>query len=230
MYLFRCIDKDGNERWDSGRDPMNFPAPFRACIIGKPGSGKSSICKNILLAANPPYDQVYIAYPNACRDRETEWDCVEPNVMFNDVPSADELYEHVYDHSQNGAHQKKILIIDDVDINKGSSRERQERLNQLLKNESSHGNLSLCFNTHSFFDTPNLVRKMCNVFIVFPTTSRRELREIGERIGAANLSKLFELCCTSDRDSLCFDLTIDSPYKLRKNMTKILDPELIKLK
>ena len=54
-------DKLGwHERWDSKRDMLNFPHPYRFCISSVPNSGKTNLIKNILLRANPSFKKIYL--------------------------------------------------------------------------------------------------------------------------------------------------------------------------
>ena len=42
-------DKDFHESWYRGRNALNIPHPWRAVILGKPNSGKSTVIKNLLI-------------------------------------------------------------------------------------------------------------------------------------------------------------------------------------
>ena len=55
-------DKGFHEKWKEGRNKLNIPHPFRILALGPPGSGKSTIAKNILLRANPPFEKVFIIH------------------------------------------------------------------------------------------------------------------------------------------------------------------------
>lgn len=226
MYQFKSCDKDNHERWAPGRDPLNFPGPYIALLIGKPNRGKTACIKSMLCAADPPFDEIIVVYPEGCTGRPTEYDIVDPTCVLNDIPSIDELEEHVFDHSIENS--KRCMIIDDIELSSKCPRQRIENLNTLLRYGSSHKFLTIYVANQSFFDLPPICKKMASVVNLWQTSSRREMKECGERIGVANLPKLFEMCCNSDYDSLCFDMTPNSPYKLRKNMVKILDESLLK--
>ena len=118
---------------------------------------------------------------------------------------------------------KTLVIIDDVeysDLNK----EQQARMNKLVRYVSSHKNVTCYFTHQNFFSLPSLIRKLCNVFIIFKPRSTMELKLISNRIGMkpSDIDYIFENICDQYRDSLCVDLTYNTPAKLRKNIwTKI---------
>ena len=39
---YHSADKRLIEEWTPGRDPANFPSPFRMLLLGPPGGGKTS--------------------------------------------------------------------------------------------------------------------------------------------------------------------------------------------
>ena len=55
-------DKEFHEAWDKGRNLLNIPHPFRAVFLGPPGSGKSTAVKNILMRADPCFENIIIIH------------------------------------------------------------------------------------------------------------------------------------------------------------------------
>ncbi len=92
-------------------------------------------------------------------------------------------------------------------------------MNKLVRYGSSHKNLTLYFTHQNFFSLPILVRKLCNVFIIWKPG---ELKMIAKRAGmkAEELEYIFENICTDYRHSLCIDLPFKTPEILRKNIWK----------
>ena len=58
----KCSDKGFQERWYRGRDLLNFPHSFSMVLAGPPSSGKSTLIKNILLRADPPFQKVIVCH------------------------------------------------------------------------------------------------------------------------------------------------------------------------
>ena len=62
IMCFPNKDKSFQESWTPGRNLLDIPWSFRAIFCGPPSSGKSTIVKNIILQANPMYDEVLIVH------------------------------------------------------------------------------------------------------------------------------------------------------------------------
>jgi hypothetical protein len=217
------LDKGGwVEKWTQHRtkDIANFPHPARICLCGPPSCGKSFYMKQMILHQRPMFQELYIIHGDA--DCTKEFDDLDPTMMLREFPPIEFWDGEV----------KTLVIIDDVEFS-NLSKEQSARLNKLLRYGSSHKNLT-CFVSHqSFFDLPNLVRKLCNVFILWKPRSVMELKIIANRVGytAKEIEYIFENICNKYRDSLCIDLTANSPAELRKNLWQVIDPsEVPKLK
>jgi hypothetical protein len=63
-------DKLWHETWEAGRDPLNFPHPFRGILLGPPGSGKSNAVKNLLLRADPPFTRLMVVHVDPAYTQE----------------------------------------------------------------------------------------------------------------------------------------------------------------
>ena len=61
---------------------------------------------------------------------------------------------------------------------------------------------------------------MFNVFIIYKPNDRDELGTIARRVGMTKKDMLyiFDTFMTAKRDTLCIDLTEDTPAPLRKNL------------
>jgi hypothetical protein len=116
-------------------------------------------------------------------------------------------------------HLKTLLIIDDVEFS-SLSKEQMARLNKIFRYGSSHKNITVYVSHQSFFDLPLLVRKLCNVYVLWKPRSVMELKTIANRVGytSTQLEYIFENVCDEYRDSLCIDLHINAPAILRKNL------------
>jgi hypothetical protein len=103
-------------------------------------------------------------------------------------------------------------------------------MNKLVRYVSSHKNVTVYVSHQSFVDLPILIRKLCNVFIIWKPRSLIELKLIANRIALhpEQMEDVFENHCNQYRDSLCVDLHFNTPAMFRKNVfTKI---DLIPLK
>ena len=207
---FHCDDKFSKETWD---DPIRktdiamFPAPYRCCIIGSPGVGKSAISKNLVVHNN--FKSVYIFHEN---ELTKEYDDLEPTAILDELPPLSFWRDM-------DPKDKKLLIIDDVEWT-SSNKEKLKNLALLFRYISSHCNLSIIFCHQSYFDIPPLVKKMANVIILYKIRSKIELGMIENRSGLEPglLSYLFETVAKKYHDSICLDFTVDTPYPIRLNL------------
>ena len=103
LIAIKNADKAFHERWGPNRNPLNIPHPFRACLLGPPGVGKSTTVKNILLRAKPAFEHLFIIH---CDPESTkEYDDVG-GIFLKEFPSPD---------SWEGK-EKTLVVIDDVEL------------------------------------------------------------------------------------------------------------------
>jgi hypothetical protein len=224
LIHFNCSDKTLQERWtDSEKmtNLCNFPAPFRMLLIGPPNCGKSTLAKNIVINQRPYFDEVYVAHADC--ELTKEYDDLEPDVMFSEIPSLeywDSLPEYrSADENGNEKRIKRLLIIDDIEFTK-CSKQRLQNIALLFRYISSHKGISVILGHQSFFDLPPLVKKMSDIFVLWKPRSRTELGVIENRVGLekGHLLKLFNDYCKDPRDSICIDHIRGSPSPIRLNI------------
>jgi hypothetical protein len=208
-------DKAGwSEKWTPSRakDLANFPHPSRIALIGPPSTGKSFICKHLIMHQRPMFKEVYIIHGDA--DVTTEYEDIEPTMIMHEVPPVDFWDSKV----------KTLCILDDVEYS-NISKDQMARLNKLFRYVSSHKNVTLYVTHQNFFELPTLVRKLCTTFILWKPRSTTELKLIANRIGLKpeTLTDIFENHCPSYRDSICVDFNIGTPSVFRKNLWEPLN-------
>jgi hypothetical protein len=209
----KCADKKGVESWltnSHNSDLGNFPAPMRMLILGPPNVGKSTLIKNIIIHAMPRYREVYLIHEDA--DYSREYDDLEPTQKMNEIP-------HLNFWQYGGPYKKRLCIIDDLEFT-ASHKERLRNLAVLFRYASSHKGLSIILAHQSFFDTPPLVKKMSNVYVIYKPRARNEITMIENRVGLPQhmLDNLFDSIAINFNDSICVDLTKNTPAPLRLNI------------
>jgi UDP-glucose 6-dehydrogenase len=134
---------------------------------------------------------------------------LEPNGIFDALPELD-----LFDPKE-----KTCLIIDDFEFEK-CSKATMQRLSTIYRYVSSHKNLSVMTGYQSFFETPSIIRKCSNVFLIYKPTASNELSMIANRVGLDpdDMKHIFKHICNGVYDSLMIDNTICSPARLRKNV------------
>jgi uncharacterized membrane protein len=205
LIVIHCKDKRGDEKWKEHRDPLNFPAPSRILLLGKPGSGKTLCMFNIILRAKPVYDKIYLVHCDI--DSTSEFDDI-------DVTKLDEI-PHMSEFEQEG---KKMIILEDLEYG-NLSKEQKARLDRLYGYASSHKKLTIMATAQCGFSLPAIVRRCTQVFVIWRVTDTDSLNCIGRRVGfkSKHFTSLFDKFIHKPTDSLWIDLTNNSPYPLRIN-------------
>jgi hypothetical protein len=216
LVAFGCQDKLLCETWeDLGRasNLANFPAPFRMLLIGPPGGGKSMAIKNLIVHADPPYQEIYVIHEDARATRE--YDDVEPTAMMEDVPGL-EFWDSLPSVDNDGQPYKRLVVVDDLEAT-SATRERNKNLAILLRYASSHKGLSVCLAHQSYFDLKPIVKKLSSIVLLWRPRARNELALIENRTGLEKgaLTAVFDELGRDARDFITIDHTRGSPAPMR---------------
>jgi GTP-binding protein EngB required for normal cell division len=207
-------DKRGHESWTPSRakDIGNFPSPARILLLGPCGVGKSTLIKNLILHQRPRFQEVFVIHEDA--EFTKEYNDLDVTEMLDDVPGID-----FWELPEGSPYIKRAVIVDDLELT-SANKERMKNLAILFRYCSTHKGLTIYFAHQSFFDVTSLVKKMANVYVLYKPRAYSELALIENRVGYAKgtLKELFNTVATGHRDSICVDLTENSPCKLRKNI------------
>ena len=213
IRVFKNKDKEGwYEKWTKNRDLMNFPHPFRAIVSAHPGSGKTNMIKNIILAADPHFKRIFLCH--YCPETK-EYEDLDI-IPLDEIPDPNSAF---FDPKH-----KSLLIIDDQEF-KFMPKAMQRRMDRLWGYTSTHRGLSICCATQNFTNLPPVVRRMSNIFFIWKgTTDIEDLKLIGRKLGL-NKEQTLSLFnnCKSRFDQICFDQTIDSPAPIRFNGYDIIE-------
>ena len=205
-------DKRGSESWNDKRahDIGNFPSPQRILLLGPCGTGKSTLIKNLIMHQMPRFKEVYLIHEDW--EYTKEYDDLEVTAKMGDPPDIS-----FWDYT--GPYIKRAVIIDDIEM-VAANKERMKNLAIIFRYVSTHKGLTIYFAHQSFFDVASLIKKMASVFILWKPRSRSELAMIDNRTGLKKdtLKELFKTVATGHRDSICVDLSQNSPAKLRLNI------------
>jgi hypothetical protein len=209
-------DKKKHETYKKSHNPIRFPKPFRCVILGKVNSGKSLICKHILMAhqeKRPKFEEVYVIH-GCAETHTTEYDDIEPTGVMNEIPSYEDF----------DPDPLKLLILDDIDFTIMSGQELKN-LSELFRFGSTHCNISIILLHQSWFRVPKIVKDCANVFVIFRPHCNDELATIGRRVGLKK-EEIFEIFKTHMphwRDSLLINLTPGASHKYSKNLFQPLE-------
>ena len=206
---------DWVEKWNM--DTHGFDTlvhPFKACLIGRPNSGKTTVMHNLFLRiqmSNKPFQTLLIIQPSTSK----EHDILDPTITLFDIPEIESIVSE-----DNG---KTLIIIDDFDMSKLDNHQKRN-LGMLFRYVSSHHNISVLLSYQSFFDIPTIIRKTCNYFFIWKTNNVDELGTIAKRTGYNKkiFQSIFSKYITNKFDFLVLDQCIDPEFELRKNLYEVI--------
>jgi len=206
-------DKDSfKDDWYEGRDPLDFPRPYRCVLSGPPSSGKSCIIKNIM--ARGDFDEVYLCHTDSTTNEYDDVDIVWQDTKLPEI----EMVRGARDVN-------KLLIIEDMDLTRMSKEERHT-LDRICGNVSSHSNLSIFYTSQDPISVPLCVRRTANIFILWPQPDLIALHAMARRTGKdQEMYQKFFSKCTGPHDAVWLDLTKQTPYPIRLNGYTMLDKE-----
>lgn len=206
LIALENADKKFHEKWYSGRDMLNFPHPFRVILAAPPHSGKSTVIKNILLRADPPFQKIVLVH---CDPENTaEYDDIECVETRSDIPMPEEW----------SGECKTLCIIDDIELKKLKS-DQIAALSRLFGYVSTHKHLSVCLTSQDPYQIPSIVRRSANVFVLWKLVDLNALIMTARKTGysAEDFNYFFNCLTKGKHDSIWIDLTENTPYPLRLN-------------
>ena len=193
--------------------------PFRLCVIGRSGSGKSCLVLNMLFKYLR-YDNFVLISKTARLQEQFEVICDLAELF----PSKFKIFENVLSFQlKDVAKTKKTIIV--VDDYQEESEKEQLYINKLFI-KSRHYNCSTIYLAQSYFKISQRSRASANYFIFFRINSTKEINRIHKEIaGEMTQEEFHDLFITAtDADGECWSyLMVDTNAKtihekFRKNM------------
>lgn len=216
IIAFSNADKKWHEKWTDDRDLLNFPHPNRVVLTGPPNRGKTTIVKNLIARAWPPFQRVVIVYPGG-HEGTSEYDDIKgASVEFLDAIPETDWWPTVKDGAE-----KTLCIIDDFEL-KQLDKKSLSNLDRLSGHVSTHRNVTLYICAQNFYNIPPIVRRTSDLFIMWAPRDMTSINSVADRVGL-DLHALFKQC-PEQHDSLWVDLTPKSPAPIRKNGFELLQP------
>ena len=206
-------DKAFHEKWYQGRNKLNPPHPYRCVCLGPPNVGKSTVVKNLLLRANPPFEDVVVIH---CDGEYTkEYDDLGDNIeMLSEIP-APEDWEGI---------KKTLVVLDDLEF-KGMNKQQKRNLDRLFGYCSTHKNISCILCSQDPFNVPPIVRRCSNLWVLWRCSDLDAMSTCARKTGlkSNNFNSIFNQLMLEPRDSLWLDMTAHSPYPMRRNGFEIIN-------
>ena len=208
-------DKEFHEEWTPGRNMLNIPHPFRCVALGPPNVGKTTIVKNLLLRADPPFKRIFVIH---CDINFTqEYDDVGGE-MLDSIPTPEE-----WDGTE-----KALVVLDDLEF-KQMPKDQKRNLDRLFGFVSTHKNISCILCSQDPFNVPPIVRRCSNLWILWKCLDLDAMSTVARKTGmkSTGFNSIFNHLLLKPKDSLWLDMTDHSPYPMRKNGFTIIKPKKV---
>jgi hypothetical protein len=210
-------DKNFHEKWTADRHLANIPHPYRCVMIGKPNSGKGVVLQQLILHADPPFENIKVWHCSPEQTHEFDDVVVNPEEdIVGDIPPLSSWDPDV----------KNLLIIDDVNL-AGLSKEDKKIFDRTCGFTSTHCNLSICILVQDLLQVKPNIRRMMNVICLWKLPDTDAMAVLARRCGVKRkyfmqLMRKFK----SYHDFLMIDGTNASPAPLRLNLySRVILPE-----
>ena len=200
-------DKDFHEKWYRNRNMLNIPHPFRCVSLGPPNVGKTTIVKNLLLRANPPFEEVVVIHCDSGYTKEYD-DLGDTVEILNQIPAPEDWEGQV----------KTLVVLDDLEF-KGMNKDQKRNLDRLFGYVSTHKNISCILCSQDPFNVPPIVRRCSNLWVLWRCPDLDAMATCARKTGlkANNFNSIFNQLMLEPKDSLWIDTTDHTPFPMRKN-------------
>jgi hypothetical protein len=206
LTIIDNADKGWHETWKKGRNLCNFPHPFRALLIGRPGCGKTCVAQNILLRQKPAFESLIVVHVDG--EYSKEWDECEPTDILDEVPNFKDI----------DGERKTLIVFEDFDV-ENLNRPQRHLLSRLFGYCSTHKNCSVILCQQDPSAIPPLIRRLSNLFVLWRGLDMRILDQYGTKMGLEKgaIKHYFDKYVKTPHDSIWLDLTPRTPAPVRLN-------------
>lgn len=210
LIIFDNPDKVGSGQ-PSGEPPWMPSWPFRALLIGPPGSGKRNAALNLIWRLDPPPSHIHIVHIDAdTKEYKTLEDLADVTMYTPEDPVSFKELEG----------DRPLVIVDEVP-SKMLAGEPLRELTQLLTYGSTHRSCSVIMMFQNLTSIDVAQRRMFNFFCIWPNVDDAVLNLTAHRIGVPpeEMKELMSIC-RHPRDFLTVDASRqpNDPYRFRLNM------------
>jgi hypothetical protein len=215
LFAIPNADKKFHEKWGKGRDPLNFPHPFRMILASKPNGGKTSYIKHVIMRVRQgrkPFEKIYVVHCDGMNTKE-----------YNDIGITGFLPE-IPEPEAFESDKKTLVILEDLNY---LDMDRQQRglLERLFGYVSTHKNISVMSTAQNAFNIIPAARRCANVWVVWDNHDQDMIKTLGRKLSLPDqrLADMFRLKCKDNHDNITIDFTENSPYPFRKNGFELFD-------
>ena len=199
----------------NAKDDPGLPDwPWRACIVGPPGSGKRSATCAILDRLTHWPDRVIVVHLDPDASGAKEYSFADEWVAPDDLPDFEDI------ELTDGRQPRTVVILDEIPWG-AVSKATIAKMRTLFNFVSTHRNCSIILQSQNYCAIPENIRSACNWLILTgKTVNPLTLGVIGTRIGCerGEIAELQELL-RSPYDSLSAQVGKDPADRWTLNLT-----------
>tara|TARA_R110002050_G_scaffold109648_1_gene220732 strand:- start:325 stop:1092 length:768 start_codon:yes stop_codon:yes gene_type:complete len=183
-FKFSCDDVDS-----SIPKPLPQKGGFALCLIGKPGSGKTTLILSLLCkngkAFNKKFDRVFLFSPSLGTMSEDPFELLPDDQKFHDVDLNN--LEYVLDDIADSG-EKVLLIFDDVisDIRGKGRGEIENKLQKIFFNRrhlcGAGGSCSIIATAQTYNKIDPKLRRTASHLIFYENKNKKELKTIFDEV------------------------------------------------
>ena len=221
-YESREVQKHMTKSINPFKKFHNISVPFRGCLIGSSGSGKTATFLNICSVMSKTFNHIYIY----TRAREPLYDYLREQLDDTLLTISYDLND-LRQFPEENYYGQSLVVIDDF-----CNEPNQQCIQELyIRGRKIAGGVSLLYLTQSYFKVPKLIRLQLNYIFILKVSGVRDLKMILSEysLGASKeqLTKMYEYACNISGvfgHFLLIDLQAEQSKTYRKNFDEILNP------
>ena len=223
-------DKKKNKAFKPTNTLMPQIMPFRFCIVGQSGSGKTVNLSSILeqdwvrwdtltIYAKNPDQKVYNAILKK-HDKLIEKNKCEPFVfLFDNIDNCVPI--DMYDSEKHN-----VVVFDDFTGGNMSDSQLKVITDHCIRGRSK--GISVIILAQGYHAIPKNSRLQASFLVIYKTTNKNDRKAVWEDhcsdMTYQEFSDVLDACTAKRHDFLCVDVLGDPLYKLRRNYDEIYVP------
>jgi hypothetical protein len=197
----------------------HITVPFRGCMVGSSGSGKTNLLLNIINQFSNTFNHIYI-YTQA---QEPLYDYLESQ-LGTDLLTIKYSLNDCKTFKEEDYYGSSLVIFDDMCLEKD-----QKCISELyVRGRKIAGGASILYLTQSYYKVPKVIRLQTQYIFILKVSGVRDLKMILSEYSLSaskeQLTRMYEYCCNQNQFGSFFliDLQSTQDKTYRKNFTEFL--------